>query len=769
MKPNNRKDGIQAQLENIKLDLRTYKVLLHFQNRKDPLVIHFDKPARRFYFSLIALVVTEMKNLEKPEFIYIRKHEKTLKLLDNSLAGQNASKTVKGMWDKVRKAWRHRLPDLETAVFFKVLDRNLISPYEKGGKYRYDCSDDECDVWANLFGYDESNPWRFKFAIDSVSLNLNDISVTLGDLRNNSAWQEFMKSLRIQPKAVSREKRAAPRWWKKAAFALVAVSILVVVTSVIRDSYMRPVPPTTETELSDKLSIAILPFVNMSGDPEQEYFSDGITDDLITDLSKISGLFVIARNSTFTYKEKSLKVQQIAKELGVRYVLEGSVRKAGDQVRINAQLIDATSGHHLWAERYDGKMDDIFALQDRITQKIVAALAVKLTEGEQERFAIKDTNSIEAYDAFLQGWEQYLRQTPDDFVKALSYFKKALELDPNYGRAYAALSLTYWNGATFGWARSMGVSSYMVARIRARHYLDIAMKNPTSIAHLAKFWRVYFRRNYQEALAQARRVIALDPNNAEGYMALARILIMTGKPQESIDFVKKAMKLDPRNIVEPLGHLGMAHFSMGQFQETVNLIERALKLNPERTGWGGILAAAYGQLGRDQEARAALDIYRKGWGRLAPNLNLQLVMYFMPYKNAEDADRFADGLLKAGLPGKPSGYYKVSEEHKLSGEEIKSLFFGHTLTLIGISRKQQYWIDRTKDGDATFRLGSKLLGSGKSWVEGDELCNQWQEQKLYEGLKYCMNVFRNPEGTPDEKNDYFLVTDWRIYPSSLED
>jgi len=377
METNSRKNGLRAKLENIKLDLGTYKVLIHFQDRKDPFVIHFDKPARRFYFSLIALVVTEMKNFDKPEFIYIRKHEKTLKLLDNSLAGPYASKTAKGMWDKIRKAWRYILPDLETGAHFKVLDRNLIPPYEKGGKYRYDCSDDECDIWANLFGYDESNPWRFKFAIDLASLSLNDISVTLGDLRDNSAWQEFVNSLSIKPKAVTREKWAVPRWRKKAAFSLVAVLIVVAVTAVIWNSYIRPVLPTADLELSDKPSIAVLPFVNMSGDPKQEYFSDGITDDLITDLSKIPSLFVIARNSTFTYKEKSLKVQQIAKELGVRYVLEGSVRKAGDQVRINAQLIDVTTGHHLWAERYDGRMDDIFALQDRITQKIVAALAVK--------------------------------------------------------------------------------------------------------------------------------------------------------------------------------------------------------------------------------------------------------------------------------------------------------------------------------------------------------------------------------------------------------
>jgi len=192
-------------------------------------------------------------------------------------------------------------------------------------------------------------------------------------------------------------------------------------------------------ELPEIPSIAVLPFTNISGDSEQEYFADGMTEDIITDLSKISGLFVISRSSVFSYKDTSMKINQLGRELGVHYVLEGSVRKVGDRVRINAQLIDAVTANHLWAERYDGNLGDVFALQDEITQKIIAALAIKLTPGEQEQVTRKETNSIEAYDNFLKGWEHYLRCTPDDLEKAIPYFNKAIELDPNFGRAGATL------------------------------------------------------------------------------------------------------------------------------------------------------------------------------------------------------------------------------------------------------------------------------------------------------------------------------------------
>jgi TolB-like protein len=228
--------------------------------------------------------------------------------------------------------------------------------------------------------------------------------------------------------------------------------------------------------LPDKPSIAVLPFVNMSGDPEQEYFSDGITEDLITDLSKITALFVIGRNSTFAYKGKSVNARQVAEKLGVRYVLEGSVRKAGAQVRINANLIDATTAGHLWAERYDGKMDDVFALQDEITQKIVRALEVELTASEEEQVAKKETENTTAYDSFLKARSHYLRHTPEDFAKALSLFENTIETDPNYRRAYFFMALIYSKASKLGkrWLDVLDLRNAQVADGQAKKYLELS-------------------------------------------------------------------------------------------------------------------------------------------------------------------------------------------------------------------------------------------------------------------------------------------------------
>lgn len=489
----------------------------------------------------------------------------------------------------------------------------------------------------------------------------------------------------------------------------------------LRKAGLPETPPLT---LPDKPSIAVLPFVNISGDPEQEYFSDGITDDLITDLSKIAGLFVIARNSVFQYKGKPVDVKKISRELGVRYLLEGSVRRANNQVRINAQLIDVTSGGHLWAERYDGALGDVFALQDRITRKIVSALAVKLTAGEENHVTRMGTENVQAYDAFLKGWEHYRRFTEEDFDKAVHHLEKAIELDPNYGRAYAALALVYWRGAFATWHKSLGKGKFYKAIALGHKYLEMAMKTPTSLAHRLTSEMSLLYRRYDEAVAEAERAIALDPNDPEGYENMARALIYDGRPEEGVEFIKKGMRLDPHSPGSYLAWLGMAHFAMGQLEEAVSLSERALRHRPEDYRVLTFLAAAYAHLGREQESRTAINSLQRAahWAGLGRPLFSWMRRF--PFKDLDVSDRLAEGLDKAGFASSLD-YYRLSEKDKLTEEEIRALV-----------SKSQY----TKE---------------RFWIEGGLLCDR---MRSLHG-KYCATVFRNPK----VKNDYILVSDFGIY------
>ena len=643
MNKNNKKDGLQVKLEKIELDLTTFKILLHFRNHKEPLVIHFDKPGRRFYFSLIALVITEMKNLNKPEFIHIRKHEKTLKLLDNALAGKNASETTKGMWDKIRKAWRYNLPDLEAGAHFKILERNLIQPYEKGGKYRYDCSDEECHIWANLFDYDENNPWRLKFAVDSAAISLNDISLILGGLRDNSAWQEFDKRLSMQAKAVNKEKRALPKWRKKVAFSLTAVLIVGAVTWAIWNSYVRPVPPTPGLELPDKPSIAVLPFNNLSGDPEQEYFSDGLTDEIITMLSKVPKLFVIARNSTFTYKGKSVKVQQVSEELGVRYVLEGSVRKDGDKIRITAQLIDALTGNHLWAEQYDRSLDDIFAVQDEITKKIITAMQVKLTEGEQARAVARGTNSLDAYLKCLQAYEYFNRINPEANAIARQLAEEAISLDPEYAWPYYVLARTNIAAVWLGTSKSPKQSIDKAMGLLEK---SLALDDTFAEAHGALgFIYSSMNRQYDKGVAEAEKAVALNPNSAESHVRLGKVLSFAGRWEESIPEYKKAIRLDPIPPQLYLWSLGLSYAYTGQYKEAIEWCEKAVGQEPDDLLARMMMTVVYSLSGRDEEARAeATEVLR-----IQPKFSLKGVEKKLTYRKKSDREQFLGALRKAGL------------------------------------------------------------------------------------------------------------------------
>lgn len=344
---------------------------------------------------------------------------------------------------------------------------------------------------------------------------------------------------------------AEPKHTKNKWMWPVVVVAVIIAISIGWYFYQKTIKPDIEPAsveeivlpLPGKPSIAVLPFVNMSDDPNQDYFGDGLAEDLITDLAKISGLLVISRNSTFVYKDKSIGTSQIAENLGARYVLEGSVRKVGDQVRINAQLIDAPTQHHLWAERFDGPLSDIFSLQDKIARKIVASLAVRLTEREQEHVYGKETDSIKAYDALLKGADLMKRYSPDRTVKAIPYFEEAIKLDPNYSRAYAGLSEAYIFAGIYG-GRLVGLSP-QECFLRSEYNREISMKSPTwgSYAVNAYFF-LPVQRRWEEAIADGERGVALAPKESSALHALGWALIWGGRPEEAADVAGTALRVD---------------------------------------------------------------------------------------------------------------------------------------------------------------------------------------------------------------------------------
>ncbi len=395
-------------------------------------------------------------------------------------------------------------------------------------------------------------------------------------------------------------------------------------------------------EVPDKPSIAVLPFTNMSGDAEQEYFSDGISEDLITDLSKVSALFVIARNSSFTYKGKTAKVQEIGRELGVRFVLEGSIRKAGNRVRITAQLIDATSGGHLWADRFDRDLTDIFATQDEVVQKIVGALAVKLTQGEtQQRRG--GTRNVEAYECWLRARELLGHATAESIVKCKTLYRRALEIDPAFSAPYAGLAFAGISDYVNGWAADPALALEEAER-SARRGIELDDRLP--IGHVALGNVLVWRRRHDDALVQLGRAVELDHNFAQGHALLSMALMYSGRSGEALAPMAMAMRLDPHypNIV--LHILGQAHFSLGQYETAAAILLDRIARNPNTDASRMLLAACYGHLGRTEDARAAWQ----GLLGVNPGFSMTQRSQVLPYKDSSDFDRIAQGLAKAGLP-----------------------------------------------------------------------------------------------------------------------
>ena len=409
-----------------------------------------------------------------------------------------------------------------------------------------------------------------------------------------------------------------------------------------RERGVSDVEISRELPLPDKPSIAVLPFVNMSDDPKQEYFSDGVAEEIITALSKVPEMFVIARNSTFIYKGKSVKVQQVGRELGVRYVLEGSVRKAGERVRITAQLIDTKTQHHLWAERYDRDLKDVFALQDEITMKILLALQIKLTEGEQARLESKTTDNMEAYLKFLQGRSYAYHWNREDSFIAKQISEEVINLEPKFAPAYTLLGHIHLMHIWFGWSKSP-VQSFQQARDLAQKALELDESLPHAHALLGHIYALM--RQHEKAIEEAEKALALAPNSAEWHVWLGGALFYGGRPEEAISAINKAIRLNPYPSSWYLMNLGHAYRGSGRYEEAVQAYKKALRIEPmnlfARTG----LVATYILLGYEEQARVeATKVLR-----LSPEFSLESFGKTLPFKNQADTDSYIDALRKAGL------------------------------------------------------------------------------------------------------------------------
>jgi len=393
--------------------------------------------------------------------------------------------------------------------------------------------------------------------------------------------------------------------------------------------------------LPDKPSVAVLPFTNLSQDPAQEYFSDGVTEDLITGLSKVSGLFVIARNSVFTYKGKPVKIREVGRDLGVRYVLEGGVQRSGNRVRITAQLVDAGTGYHLWAERYDREVTDIFTLQDEVTRQIVRAMAVRLTDAERVRMGRAPTGVLEAYDLVLRGHEERSRTTREGNAEARRLFVKAIDLDPGYAAAYLGLSWTYLQSWQFLWTADRESLE------RARELAEKASALNDNLAGACHvLGQIYlWMKEHDRALAQVERGIALAPNDADGYETKAEILGWSGKGEESLATIRHAMRLNPHYRFFYLWTLGHGYYLIERRQEALDAFAKLLDANPNFVPAYAYRAVLFSELGRIKEAREA-------WGKaseLSPGASMASLRERIPYKRPADLDRLLSAAHRAGM------------------------------------------------------------------------------------------------------------------------
>jgi adenylate cyclase len=446
-------------------------------------------------------------------------------------------------------------------------------------------------------------------------------------------------------------RRRTRRYWRGGVLSLAGLAIIAATIVIVQHMSLKP--PRTPASISPAErpalplpsipSIAVLPFANLSGDPRQDYFSDGITDDLVTDLSRVPGLFVIDRGSTFAYRGKPAKVQQVGRELGVKYVLEGSVRKEAERVRINVQLVDASMGIQVWTQRYDKHLRDIFKVQDEIVRSLATTLNIQLRVLGKGYVMPQRTQNLEAYDYFLQGLEHLMTLTPEGFAKGRKTLEKAIELDRGYSDAYSGLSLSYLLGYIFEWDKDPG------ALDRAAELANkaIGLDDSAVVAYAVRGSIAANKGQREGAIADGQRAVSLDPNNAFVYSTLAENNFeLDGQPEQELAYAQKAMRLDPRHPEAYWSHEGWAYARMGRYTEAVDALKQGNQGNPFVHVW---LVYAYSELGREEDARAeAAQVLRVSPGFSVEEMRQRLPRAWL-WHEAKWVQRSLAELREAGL------------------------------------------------------------------------------------------------------------------------
>ncbi|MET3597096.1 class 3 adenylate cyclase/TolB-like protein/Flp pilus assembly protein TadD [Mesorhizobium shonense] len=524
--------------------------------------------------------------------------------------------------------------------------------------------------------------------------------------------------------------------------------------------------PTVSEAADTRPSLVVLPFDNLSDDKEQEYLANGFTEDLTTALARVPGLFVFSPNAASAYKDKDPKPAEIAAALGVRYLLKGSIRRVGDDMRINAQLIDGSTSRHLWAERFDGRWADVFALQDRVVSSIAGALQLRLVSGAPATRA-GGTGNPEAYEAYLKGMDIYNRiNTPEEFAQAVKYFQQAVQLDPDFGAAYAQLAWAYWD-ADVARVVVMGLTTDL-AQGKIYETLEAAARDPSPGYYQLVAELMVREHDSDDAVTVLLKSVALDPSDTWNYLSLANALNFNGRSTEVQSYLDAAARVDPNSWMDYRRYqAGLAEFGQEKFEDAVRSIEKMdlISADPRAKFYAlQVLISAYGHLGRTDQAAAALETLRKVVARRWEWEPSQLMTQdSMVFKNTADIERLLAGLTKAGVP-ELSALAKagMNPKDRLTGAEIKSLMFGHE-TRGKLVMPTFLPMQRTTSirGAVSETVGQRSR-VGTSWVQGDFLCNAFPRE-----LTSCGAIFRNSFRTPGRQDEYKSVYRWEQFEFSV--